>query len=58
MPLRFPLPQRLVAERAFDAAGNGIANPDDSAEQQDTKGELKCRNHESFSVILRLPPID
>ena len=58
MPLRLPVAERFVDKRAFDAAGNRVANPDDSAEKQDTKNQLKCRNHESFSVILRLPPID
>jgi hypothetical protein len=45
------VPQRLLAERALDAAGNGVADPHDGAEQKNSEHELKSGNHESFSVI-------
>lgn len=38
----------LFAERAVDAAGDRIADPDDGSQQDDRKGELKSIDHESF----------
>ena len=37
----------LFAERAFDAAGNRVPEPDDGSEKQDGKGEKQCVYHES-----------
>ena len=37
------IPQRLLAERALDPAGDGVADPDDDAEQKNGKNKLKSR---------------
>jgi hypothetical protein len=37
----------LFAERAFDSAGHGIAEPDHGSEKNQRHGELNGLNHES-----------
>jgi len=39
--------ERLLAKRAFDTAGNRVAEPDHGSEQQDGKGEQQSVSHES-----------
>jgi hypothetical protein len=38
----------LFAQRAVDTAGNRVTNPNDDAEQDDGKNELKSIDHESY----------
>ena len=42
----------LLAQRSVDPAGDGVAEPDHRSEEQKCKGQLKCINHESGSVIF------
>jgi len=37
----------LLAKRAFDSAGNRIAEPDDSPKKKECKHELKGVDHDS-----------
>jgi len=37
----------LLTERTLDPAGDGVANPDDDAQEQDGKNKLQSGDHES-----------
>jgi hypothetical protein len=37
---------RLLTERALDSAGDGVADPDNQAEQADSENELQSGNHD------------
>jgi hypothetical protein len=41
------IPQRFLAERTLDSPRNGIADPDDSTEQENGNDKLKSGNHDS-----------
>src|SRR5689334_24040138 len=41
------VPHRLFAKRAFNAAGDHVADPNDRAEQDDGENELQSDNHET-----------
>ena len=42
-----PVAHPLLTERAVDPTGNGVANPDDDAQEQDGENELQSGDHES-----------
>jgi len=41
------VPHRLLTERALNPAGNGVADPDDEAQEADGENELQSGDHNS-----------
>jgi hypothetical protein len=43
--LKLAVPDRLLAQRVLDPAGNCVTDPDDEADEKDGKCELQCCDH-------------
>jgi hypothetical protein len=39
------IPHRLLTERALDPTSNGVADPDDEAQEEDGEDELQSGDH-------------
>jgi hypothetical protein len=50
--------QRLFAKRALDPAGNGIADPDDGAEEKHGEGKHERGSHDSILRDFLLAAMD
>jgi hypothetical protein len=43
--LKVAVAEALLSERAVDSAGDGVAKPNDGADEEDGQSELQCVDH-------------